>query len=110
MRLGELLKKSPADAKQIDRWQNHGITIGSKGRGSGNYREYDENDVAVTKVLAHLSPLIGSGGRTIPYAKVMKKVATQVRAEPSIADREHVFVSATGVISETPIQGWVVTP
>ncbi len=109
MHAGELVQKTSADYDQIARWINHGIKIG-KGNGPGRRREYDEIDILVCDVLSALSPLIGSGRRVIPSAQILKKVATQLRKEPSIwSDRDYIFVSTNGVITETPKEGWVIS-
>lgn len=108
MRAKEFIDKVPANYDQMAKWIENGVKIGSKAKGPGYPRDYSELDVTVVTVLSGLSPLLGSGAR-VPSAKaIMKKVATQVRAEPSIADRDLIFVSTTGVITETPKEGWVV--
>ena len=117
MQAKELIDQIPATYSQLSNWIGHGVKIGTKSKGSGFPREYSETDVQVCKVLAGLAPLLGSGkrpllgsGKRVPASKdIMKKVATQVRKEPSIADRDHIFVSTTGVITEEPKEGWVVS-
>ena len=109
MRAKELIDQIPATYSQLSNWIDHGVKIGTKSKGSGFPREYSETDVQVCKVLAGLAPLLGSGKRVPASKDIMKKVATQVRKEPSIADRDHIFVSTTGVITEEPKEGWVVS-
>lgn len=106
---GELVKLTPASEGQIARWIENGVKIGGKSKGPGYNRPYDEIDVKVCTVLAPLSPLVGYGRRVPASKDILKKVATQVRKEPSIADRDHIFVSTTGVITEEPKEGWVVS-
>lgn len=109
MKAKDLLDQTPATYDQLKRWIEHGIKIGSPTKGTGHPREFSALDVKVVTILSGLSPLLGSGGRVPSGAKIMKKVATQIRAEPSIADRDFVFVSTTGIITETPKEGWVIS-
>ena len=108
MRKQELVDRTPASYPQIGAWQRNGITLGKKSKGPGTPREYTEADVQVCKVLSGLSPLLGSGRRTPAARDIMKKVATQVRREPSIADRPLIFITSTGRITEEPLEGYVV--
>jgi hypothetical protein len=108
MRAKELVDQVPATYGQISHWIENGVKIGGKSKGEGHPREYSEIDVTVCKVLSGLAPLLGSGKR-VPSAKdVMKKVATQVRREPSIAERPLIFITSTGRITEEPLEGYVV--
>lgn len=110
MQRRDIVERTPASDGQIARWIENGIKLGGKTKGSGYNREYDELDVKVCTVLASLSPLVGPGKRVPASKDILKKVATQIRREPSIADRELIFVSTTGVITEEPKEGWVVSP
>jgi hypothetical protein len=108
MKARELVDQVPATYSQIATWQNNGVKIGSKSKGEGHHKQYDELDVKVATVLSSLSPLLGSGKRVPAARDIMKKVATQIRKEPAIAERPFIYITSTGRITEEPLEGYVI--